>query len=152
MPVVDHFRRSWLSSDPSGKVTGRMAIVRDADMADLTSAMWSSADEPIDGAEQDRLSRRDFSRQLAKAIANWSGRQSLTVAVTGVWGSGKSSIKNMAVQALKELAPNVAVIEFNPWRWVSQDQLAEAFFREIGLAIGREADREKVRRAREKVA
>jgi predicted KAP-like P-loop ATPase len=113
------------------------------DIVDPTNAMWSSADEPIDGVEQDRLSRKDFSRQLAKAIANWTGRQSLTVAVTGVWGSGKSSIKNMSVQALKEVAPNVAVIEFNPWRWVSQDQLAEAFFREIGLAIGREPDRER---------
>jgi hypothetical protein len=64
-------------------------------MVDASSAMWSSADEPIDGAEQDRLSRNGFSRQLAKAIAGWAGRQSLTVAVTGVWGSGKSSIKNM---------------------------------------------------------
>jgi predicted KAP-like P-loop ATPase len=108
-------------------------------MADLTSAMWSSADEPIDGAEQDRLNRKDYSRQLAKAIADWTGRQSLTIALTGVWGSGKSSIKNMAVQALRKLASDVDVIEFNPWRWGSQDQLAEAFFREIGLALGRDS-------------
>jgi len=109
-------------------------------MADSSSAMWStSADEPIEAVDQDRLNRKDFSRQLAKAIAGWTGRQSLTIALTGVWGSGKSSIKNMAVQALKELTADVDVIEFNPWRWGNQDQLAEAFFREIGLALGRDA-------------
>jgi predicted KAP-like P-loop ATPase len=110
-------------------------------MAKESSAMWStSADEPIEAVEQDRLSRKDFSRQLAKAIAGWTGHQSLTIALTGVWGSGKSSIKNMAVQALKELASEVEVIEFNPWRWGNQDQLAEAFFREIGLALGRDTN------------
>jgi predicted KAP-like P-loop ATPase len=105
--------------------------------------MWTSADEPIDSADQDRLSRKSFAVELATAIAAWSGRQSLTIAVTGRWGSGKSSIKNMVVQALKERAPKVEIIEFNPWRWVSQDQLAEAFFRELGLVLGRDSGAEK---------
>ena len=37
-------------------------------------------------------------------------------------------------------ASEVALIEFNPWRWISQDQLAEAFFREIGQALGERSE------------
>ncbi len=29
------------------------------------------------------------------------------------------------------------VVEFNPWQWAAQDKLAEAFFREISLALGK---------------
>ena len=98
---------------------------------------WLTGDQPIESAEQDRLNRKEFARELATAISTWTGRQSLTVAVNGSWGSGKTSIKNLAVQTLTSQADSdVAVIEFNPWRWVSQDQLADAFFREVGQALG----------------
>lgn len=111
-------------------------------MADrFTHQSWLSADQPIDRIDQDRLNRKDFASQLASSVSGWSGKQSLTIALNGAWGSGKSSIKNMAVQSLKEQKGiGVAIIEFNPWRWVSQDQLAEAFFREIGQALGHEGE------------
>jgi predicted KAP-like P-loop ATPase len=98
---------------------------------------WLTGDQPIESAEQDRLNRKGFARELGTAISTWTGRQSLTIAVNGAWGTGKTSIKNLAVKTLAEKKDSsVVVIEFNPWRWVSQDQLAEAFFREVGQALG----------------
>lgn len=35
----------------------------------------------------------------------------------------------------KETAPYI--VEFNPWQWAAQDQVAEAFFRELSIALGR---------------
>jgi hypothetical protein len=37
-------------------------------------------------------------------------------------------------------------VEFNPWQWAAQDQLAAAFFREIGLALGRNDTSQDARR------
>ena len=61
-----------------------------------------SADRPISGAKADRLNRKRFARQVASAIQGWHGRDSLVIAMYGGWGSGKSSVKNMIVEALSE--------------------------------------------------
>lgn len=99
---------------------------------------WIAADQPIAKRADDLLSRADFSRELASAIAGWTGNTSLTIALYGSWGSGKSSVKNLAVEYLNErAAPKPTVIEFNPWRWSNSDELAEGFFREIGKGLGR---------------
>jgi predicted KAP-like P-loop ATPase len=108
---------------------------------------WIAADQPIAKRVDDRLSRADFSKELATAIAGWTGNTSLTVALYGSWGSGKSSVKNMAVEYLGERpAPRPTIIEFNPWRWTNSDELADAFFREVGKGLGRGDDAAKARR------
>ena len=108
---------------------------------------WIAADQPISKRQDDRLSRADFSRELARAIAGWTGNTSLTIALYGAWGSGKSSVKNMAVEYLTELqAPRPTVIEFNPWRLSNADELAAAFFREVGKGLGKNDDTAKAKR------
>ena len=94
---------------------------------------------PITVRREDRLGRRTFAEALAGAIKGWSGDDSLVVALYGPWGCGKSSIKNMVLDALKEegQAKGPDVVEFNPWQFAGQDQIAEAFFREIGTVLGR---------------
>jgi len=59
-----------------------------------------SSDRPITKAEDDLLGRSGFSSDLANAMASWHGNDSLVVALHGDWGSGKSSIKNMALSQL----------------------------------------------------
>lgn len=97
-----------------------------------------SADRPILSHQEDLLGRAGFARSLANAIKRWKGKDSLVIALYGPWGSGKSSIKNMVVESLREgtIQPP-QVLEFNPWQWSGQDQIADAFFGEIGHAIGR---------------
>ena len=97
-----------------------------------------SADRPIGSIEEDLLGRVPFAKSLASAIKGWQGNESLVVAMYGPWGSGKSSVKNMVLQTLRLAETNCPlIIEFNPWQWSGQNQLAEAFFQEIGLVLGR---------------
>ncbi|NOT57438.1 MAG: AAA family ATPase, partial [Deltaproteobacteria bacterium] len=68
----------------------------------------------------------------------WTGNDSLVIALYGSWGSGKSSVKNMILEALREQEQGCPlIVEFNPWQWAGQAQLAEAFFQEIGVVLGR---------------
>ena len=56
---------------------------------------------------------------------------------------GKTSVKNMVLDTLREDGDNgPTVVEFNPWQWAGQAQLAKAFFDEIGLVLGK-TDRSK---------
>jgi predicted KAP-like P-loop ATPase len=60
-----------------------------------TREPWLTGDQPIERAEQDRLNRKEFAGELGRAISTWTGPQSLTIAVNGAWGTGKTSIKNL---------------------------------------------------------
>jgi predicted KAP-like P-loop ATPase len=101
-----------------------------------------SADRPISSAQEDLLGRSSFAESLASAIGGWKGKDSLVVALYGPWGSGKSSIKNMALEFLRSAKTPPIILEFNPWQWVGHEELARAFFQEVGLALGR-ADKSK---------
>ncbi|WP_440831025.1 KAP family P-loop NTPase fold protein [Pseudomonas fragariae (ex Marin et al. 2024)] len=94
-------------------------------------------DRPIARQEEDRLDRADFAQRLAWAVSSWKNQESLVISLTGSWGSGKSSIKNMAVE---QLANNQGcqVIEFNPWQWSGQDKLSSAFFEEVSRVVQRD--------------
>ena len=94
-------------------------------------------DRPIARQQEDRLDRADFAQRLAWAVSSWKNQESLVISLTGSWGSGKSSIKNMA---LEQLANNQScqVIEFNPWQWSGQDKLSSAFFEEVSRVVQRE--------------
>jgi predicted KAP-like P-loop ATPase len=97
-----------------------------------------SADVPIARREDDRLARRGFSEALAIAISGWSGSQSLVIALIGPWGSGKSSVKNMALETLREAQDqrNLRIVELNPWQIGNREKLTEFFFSELGKAVG----------------
>ena len=97
-----------------------------------------SSDRPITSIEEDLLGRSSFSEDLAEAIASWRGKDSLVVALHGDWGSGKSSIKNMAVSRLAELVDNKpSIVDFSPWEWAAQEKITASFFQEISKSIGR---------------
>lgn len=97
-----------------------------------------SSDRPILKIEEDLLGRSGFSEDLADAIASWHGKDSLVVALHGDWGSGKSSIKNMAVNKLECLTENKPdIVEFSPWEWAAQEKITASFFQEISKSIGR---------------
>ncbi len=100
-----------------------------------------SADRPIGDRSEDRLGRRGFAETLAHAVRQWRGSDSLVIALYGPWGSGKSSVKNMVLDTLaadQQGAGRPLVVEFNPWQFANRDQLTEAFFREVGVGLGRQ--------------
>ena len=79
-----------------------------------------------------------FSESIATSISNWTGKDSLVLAVYGPWGMGKTSVKNMILDSLRAKDKNSpTILEFNPWQWAGQEQIVKAFFDEIGLALGK---------------
>jgi len=95
-----------------------------------------SSDRPIETVEDDLLGRDRFSKDLADALASWHGKDSLVVGLHGEWGSGKSSIKNMAISELKKRTIKPEIVEFTPWEWAAQDKITASFFQEISASIG----------------
>lgn len=105
-------------------------------MTDTTARYRFSTDRPISSRTEDLLGRSDFANSIASAVKGWRGNDSLVIALYGPWGMGKSSIKNMFLESLRESKDDCPlIVEFNPWQWAGQEQLAEAFFREIGLTL-----------------
>lgn len=102
-----------------------------------------SADRPIHNIDEDLLGRAKFSENLAEAISNWNGKDSLVVALYGDWGTGKSSVKNMALTYMKDKTSKPMVIEFSPWEWAAQEKITKAFFNEISKSIGKQNSSEK---------
>lgn len=96
-----------------------------------------AADLPIQSSTEDLLNRGAFARALAGVLYRHRGIDSLVVALRGDWGSGKTSIKNLMVEALTPPdATPMTVVTFNPWQWGSEDAITRAFFREIAAALG----------------
>ena len=97
-----------------------------------------SADRPINSGSEDLLGRANFAASLGKAIKSWKGKDSLVLALYGPWGSGKSSVKNLVLESLRASPSDCpSILEFNPWQLASQSQITEAFFSEVGTALGR---------------
>lgn len=97
-----------------------------------------ASDRPITKIEEDELDRSKFASELADAMASWKGKDSLVVALHGNWGSGKSSIKNMALIRLENISEDKpTIIEFSPWEWAAQDKITASFFEEISKSVGR---------------
>jgi len=94
-----------------------------------------SSDHPIGSGEEDRLGRRPFAELVAAEIAAAPRVGGFVTAVTGSWGSGKTSVINMAVEDL-EAQGAATVLVFNPWLFSSTERLAEHFFRELGTQLG----------------
>ena len=96
-----------------------------------------SAHRAITKIEDDLLGRAEFSKSLSDAISHWKGQDSLVIALYGDWGTGKSSIKNMAMSYLKKQNTPPTIIEFSPWEWSAQEKITHAFFDEISKSIGK---------------
>jgi hypothetical protein len=124
MIFEEFFRSLWR------RVSGK-----ETDPALHTSTL--AADTPIRTAAEDLLGRREFAGALAKVLYRHRSDESLVVALRGEWGSGKTSVKNLVVEALgAEKVSPMKVVGFNPWQWGSDEAITRAFFREISAALG----------------
>ena len=64
------------------------------------------------------------------------------IAICGVWGSGKTSIANMAMEELRA-DPTCVPISFNPWTFFGSDDLILRFFIELSGVLGKRDPRFK---------
>src|SRR5437868_8348788 len=111
-----------------------------AEAQQIRSDPLLTADQPISSRQQDRLNRHSFASALATAINAWHGNESLVIALYGAWGAGKTSVKNLTLESLREAKAKAPIIlEFNPWIWAAQDALQAAFFSELAAVLGKPA-------------
>jgi len=110
-------------------------------------------DKPIETEKDDFLSRKDFSQHLGKSLLNWKEKESLVIAIYGEWGSGKSSVINLAKEFIEKTDEKnkPTIIEFNPWRFSEQDNLSEHFFNEIAKELEIKQDSEEDKKIAEKL-
>lgn len=101
------------------------------------------SDRPIDTIKEDLLDRGSFAESLADAILAYKNQESIVTALYGEWGSGKSSVINMAIEHLNNVADKLPkeqrpiIIRFNPWNYSDQNQLLTQFFRELSVVLKR---------------
>jgi predicted KAP-like P-loop ATPase len=95
-----------------------------------------TADRPIASAKADQLGRSGFADALANRIRDWSGQDSLVISLCGEWGCGKTSLKNMVLEALnKGRRSKMSVLQFCPWEISGHASIAQTFFKELGVAL-----------------
>jgi predicted KAP-like P-loop ATPase len=94
-----------------------------------------SSDKPITRLPEDQFGRSGFAKRLANDIGAWKGGESLVVALYGDWGSGKTSLKNLALASLAKRRKKIPTVEFNPWQLSGTGGIASAFFEELRIAL-----------------
>ena len=89
------------------------------------------SDRPIELENEDTLDRCKFSKNFAKTLNDFKTNETFTIGLFGEWGSGKTSIVNMALNELEELQKNevdkIIVLKFEPWHFTSSTQLFNQF-------------------------
>ena len=103
------------------------------------------SDKPIDKKEYDCLNRTEFSKQLAKAILEYTRTDNFTISLCGKWGFGKTSILNMVIEEIAAISKNnmedekPIIIRFDPWNYSDYSKLLDyvaQFLSEIEPYLG----------------
>ena len=114
-------------------------------------------DKPIVVCSEDLLDRQCFSQEFGKALYEYNGADGLVVGLYGKWGSGKTSVLNMAKEEIyniidkkeKKVISNsfkeflsklfqfmhkhnkTEIIEFSPWNYSDKNNLISLFFQNL---------------------
>lgn len=102
-----------------------------------------ATDTPIKAREQDLIGRIPFTERLADILKSSAGPESLVIGLYGPWGSGKTSVINLVENALSRKEDDgkadVSVVRFEPWNYLSAEQLLAQFLKEVGGALDKDA-------------
>lgn len=101
-------------------------------------------DRPIETNEQDLLGRSTFTNYLAESIMNYESKDGLVIGLYGKWGSGKSSISNMAISKIEQSSASdrnkPIIINFSPWNYSDKNNLISLFFNDLEAQINKKAN------------
>lgn len=102
-----------------------------------------TTDTPIKAREQDLIGRIPFAERLADILKSAAGPESLVIGLYGSWGSGKTSVINLVENALSQKDDDgkagVSVVRFEPWNYLTAEQLLAQFLKEVGSSLDKDA-------------
>lgn len=102
-------------------------------------------DVPIKTIEEEKkygLGRYKFAQFLGEGILSYKETESLVIGICGEWGSGKTSIVNMALDYIhlsRKDNEKPFIMKFNPWNFSDHNQLIEKFFNELNILLYNES-------------
>jgi photosystem II stability/assembly factor-like uncharacterized protein len=88
------------------------------------AAAIAASDAPASSIDQDRLGFAPLARGISRFLRNSETRPPLTLAITGEWGSGKSSLMGQVCDDLK--TNGWRPVWFNAWHHQNEEQLLAA--------------------------
>lgn len=86
-------------------------------------------DTAVEEVDQDRLNFTPIAHGIARYIRNANTHPPLTLAVTGSWGSGKSSLMNLIRKNLKSYG--FLPVQFNCWHYQNEKNLLASLLENI---------------------
>lgn len=89
----------------------------------------ATADRPIGWNDRDVLDLQPVARALSRFIRNVETQPPLTIAVTGGWGTGKSSLMNLVQEDLRKFGARP--VWFNAWHHRQEEHLLAALLSAI---------------------
>ncbi len=95
--------------------------------SEASGSLW--ADRPVEDLAQDRLNYRPTVQALSGFIRNAGTEPHLTLAITGEWGQGKSSVMRMLKRDLEQAGFRTAW--FNAWHHQQEGRPMSALFNVI---------------------
>ncbi|QIP84664.1 AAA family ATPase [Streptomyces sp. Tu 2975] len=108
---------------------------------DVNSALFAG-DDPILDVQNDLLNRDRLAKVIADEVQRMNADRGAVVAITGRWGTGKTSLLNLTANLLRE-EEVIQVVDFNPWFFSGTDHLIRFFFDEMARQLSSERSRKK---------
>lgn len=95
-------------------------------------------DRPISATQDDRLGLAHVADYLARTLTIQHAASGLVIGIEGKWGSGKSTLINLTIDALKKQEPLCPeVVTFAPWLVGDRDELLRTLVDELVAAAVR---------------
>lgn len=88
-----------------------------------------TSDDPIGWQDKDHLQIKPLARSISRFLRNDKTIPPLTIAITGEWGKGKSSLMNLIAEDLKKY--DAHPVWFNAWHHQKEEHLLAALLENI---------------------
>jgi predicted KAP-like P-loop ATPase len=140
-------RVKLLQPEPRRKIRGAQTLKGTAKheekawMTDLESTQPLGSDRPVTDPAEDAYGYAPFARRLARAVSETPSPEGLVIGIHGAWGTGKSALLNFVKHEITALAEEhrPIVIEFNPWWFEGQRNLAAQFLAQFSARLPQES-------------
>lgn len=97
----------------------------------LDAARYVS-DEPKSNKRKLTLTQEEARDVLADILSSGQPR---SIALTGDWGSGKTLVYSRARDVVEHKDMNIVWVEFDPWRYASEEALVKGFYESLARTI-----------------